>query len=84
MPDPSHTRWAGELDTHDDLWTRIHDNIAADGRDVMTLTCEIGPPPYTPVDHETGEPMYDFRAQNRWLRDHVREMLDPTTPAKHR
>jgi hypothetical protein len=44
----------------------------------MTLTCEVGPPPYMPVDSVTGEPMFDFRAQNLWLREHVREALSPT------
>jgi hypothetical protein len=42
----------------------------------MTLTCEIGPPPYMPVDADSGRPCHDFRAQNLWLREHVRAALD--------
>lgn len=75
VPDPANARWRGELDVHVDWWRRIRDHLAAAGRSTMTLTCEIGPPPYTPVDPDTGAPLYDFRAQNRWLREHVRGEL---------
>ena len=78
VPDPAHPRWRGELDTHVGWWTGIRDRLVAAGRDVMTLTCEIGPPPYAPFDAGTGEPLVDFRAQNLWLREHVRAVLAPT------
>ena len=41
----------------------------------MTLTGEAGPPPYMPVDAETGAAVFDFRAQNVWLRERLREEL---------
>lgn len=75
VPDPAHARWRTELETHVGWWRRIRDHLAASGREAMTLTCEVGPPPYTPVDPDTGAPLYDFRAQNRWLREHVRSEL---------
>lgn len=75
VPDPSHPRWQSELDTHVGWWRTIRDHLAAAGRSTMTLTCEVGPPPYTPVDHDTGAPSFDFRDQNLWLREHVRRTL---------
>lgn len=75
VPDPGHARWRDELDTHVGWWAAIHDHLAAAGHDTMTLTCEIGPPPYMPVDADSGAPTGDFRAQNVWLREHVRDAL---------
>jgi hypothetical protein len=79
VPDPAHPRWKRELDAHVGWWRRIRDHLAADGHETMTLTCEVGPPPYMPVDDATGEALSDFRAQNLWLREHVRAALAPTT-----
>lgn len=75
VPDPAHPRWQRELDTHIGWWRTIRDHLAAAGRETMTLTCEVGPPPYMPVDHDTGVPLFDFRAQNVWLREQVRASL---------
>ncbi len=76
VPDPAQPRWRRELDTHVDWWRRIRDHLGAAGRESMTLTCEVGPPPYMPVDDRSGAPQSDFRAQNVWLREHVRAALD--------
>jgi hypothetical protein len=73
VPDPAQARWRRELDTHVAWWRRIRDHLADAGHETMTLTCEIGPPPYMPVDDVTGESRFDFRVQNVWLREHVRE-----------
>jgi len=75
VPDPARPRWRRELDAHVGWWRRIRDHLAAAGREAMTLTCEVGPPPYMPVDDRTGAPQSDFRAQNIWLREHVRAAL---------
>lgn len=77
VPDPAHERWRQELDAHVSWWRRIRDHLAAAGATTMTMTCEVGPPPYAPVDPDTGAPQVDFRAQNLWLREHVRAALDP-------
>jgi sugar phosphate isomerase/epimerase len=76
VPDPSHPRWRRELDTHVGWWRAIQAHLAAAGHDTMTLTCEIGPPPYMPIDADSGLPSADFRAQNLWLREHVRAALE--------
>jgi hypothetical protein len=75
VPDPAQPRWRRELDTHVGWWRQIRDHLDADGHETMTLTCEVGPPPYMPVDDATGDAMFDFRAQNVWLREHVRASL---------
>ena len=75
VPDPAHPRWRRELDAHVGWWCRIRDHLAAQGRESMTLTCEVGPAPYMPVDDDSGVALYDFRAQNVWLREHVRAAL---------
>jgi len=82
VPDPAHPRWRRELDVHVDWWRRIRDRLAASGRDTMTLTCEIGPAPYQPVDPDSGEPLHDFRRQNLWLREHVRDALSAEASAQ--
>lgn len=75
VPDPSAPHWQHELDTHVDWWRRIRDHRAAAGATSMTITCEIGPPPYMAVDPASGEPTGDFRAQNIWLREHLRRTV---------
>lgn len=85
VPDPANPLWRRELDAHVGWWTQIRDHLAAAGRTTMTLTCEVGPPPYMPVDPDTGAAQYDFRAQNLWLREHVRAALSVslgTTPVE--
>jgi hypothetical protein len=80
VPDPAQPRWRRELDTHVGWWRQIRDLLDADGHETMTLTCEVGPPPYMPVDDATGAAMFDFRAQNLWLREHVRASLMEECP----
>ena len=75
VPDPAAPMWRRELDAHVGWWRQIRDHRSAAGATSMTITCEIGPPPYMPVDPTTGEPTGDFRAQNIWLREHVRAAL---------
>jgi hypothetical protein len=76
VPDPAHPRWRRELDAHVGWWRAIHGHLAALGAETMTLTCEVGPPPYMPIDADSGRPSHDFRAQNVWLREHVRVALE--------
>jgi sugar phosphate isomerase/epimerase len=80
VSDPAHPRWRRELDAHVGWWRQIRDHRAAAGDDAMTLTCEIGPPPYMPIDDDTGAARSDFRAQNVWLREHVRACLETGGP----
>jgi hypothetical protein len=80
VPDPAHERSRRELDAHVAWWRRIRDHLAAAGHETMTLTCEVGPPPYMPVDDATGEAVFDFREQNLWLREHVRDRLMEQSP----
>lgn len=75
VADPTSPAYRSELAAHVGWWRRVRDQHAAAGADVMTITCEIGPPPYMPVDAVTGEPVGDFRAQNMWLREHLRDAL---------
>ena len=75
VPDPAAPRWSTELDTHVDWWRRIRDHRRTSGAEAMTITTEIGPPPYMPVDPTTGAPIADFVEQNVWLREHLRAEL---------
>lgn len=81
VPDVRHPRWEHELAVHVDWWKRIQSHRKAAGSDVLTITTEFGPPPYTPIDIETGEPLNDFRELDRWIRDHlIAELGGCTTP----
>ena len=82
VPDVRHPRWEHELAVHVDWWNRIRAHRLAAGADVLTITTEFGPPPYTPVDIETGEPLNDFRELDRWIRDHLKTELG--SPAAHK
>lgn len=82
VPDVRHPRWEHELAVHVDWWNRIRAHRLVAGADVLTITTEFGPPPYTPVDIETGEPLNDFRELDRWIRDHLKTELG--SPAAHK
>jgi hypothetical protein len=78
VPDARHPRWSRELETHIDWWRRIRDHRAQAGASEMTITTEYGPPPYSPVDLVTGEPLTDFEELDRWMRDLLRiELASP-------
>lgn len=84
VPDVRHPRWEHELAVHVDWWKRIQTHRRAAGSEVLTITTEFGPPPYTPVDIESGEPLNDFRELDRWIRDHLKtELADaPSRPTE--
>ena len=82
VTDPRLDRWDRERAAHLAWWTAIRDSFARRGRGTLTITMEIGPPPYMAVDDVTGEPLYDFFEQNLWLREYLRgELSMPSTSA---
>lgn len=83
VPDVRHPRWKHELDVHVHWWRRIHAHRLAAGAEVMTITTEFGPPPYAPVDIDTGEPLTEFLELDVWMREHLRHALTPAPADQH-
>ncbi len=74
---PAYQEW---LDISMNLWTRIRDRMAAEGRTSMTVTPEFGPPPYAPLDGLSGRPVADPWEINHWMRDELRRHWQTEEP----
>lgn len=53
-------------------WDAIVQACIEEGRDVLTINPEFGPPPYAPADPQTGEPFVDLWATRLWICDRFR------------
>jgi len=75
VPDPRAPEWKTELDTFTGWWQRIVDVNRDAGRELLTITPEYGPAPYTWLWPRTQKPAGDFFEINCWMKDYLRENL---------
>ncbi len=73
VPDPrvgDGLRWTRHFER---WWDRIIEARAAEGRPLLCVNPEFGPPPYQPVDPRTGEPLADIWEVCLWMAARFRE-----------
>lgn len=75
VDDPFSPRWGRELQAFSEWWLRIARRFRHEGRDLLTMTMEFGPPPYCPVSPETGKPLADFFEINLRMKDYMANCL---------
>ncbi len=54
-------------------WDRIIEARQAEGRAVLTINPEFGPPPYQPIDPRSGEPLADIWGVCLWMTQRFRD-----------
>jgi len=75
VDDPLSPRWSQELQAFSEWWLRIARRFRREGRDLLTITFEFGPPPYCPIHPDTGEPVADFFEINVRMKDYMIDYL---------
>ena len=64
ISDPEDEFWKTETDVFFNWWQKVYDRFIEDKREVLTITPEFGPIPYTSSNPVTGEPLNDFFENN--------------------
>jgi sugar phosphate isomerase/epimerase len=75
VPDPRVEAWRPALEAHLAWWKAIAAARAAAGDAVLTVCPEFGPPPYLVTLPDTGKPIVDLWAVNRWMKDFLKDRL---------
>jgi sugar phosphate isomerase/epimerase len=75
VPDPFAPEWAQELEIFTSWWLRIAQIFQQSGREVLTITPEYGPVPYTWTLPFTGQPIHDFWKVNLQMRHYLKDCL---------
>lgn len=73
--DPRAPEWQAAVETHLGWWQAIANCHAAEGRTVLTVTPEFGPPGYMPVLPYTRQPVSDLWEINVYMRELLRTKL---------
>jgi hypothetical protein len=71
VPDPFSPRWTCELNAFSSWWLRIAQRFCREGRACLTITPEYGPPPYSWVSPQSGEPLGDFFDVNLRMKQYL-------------
>jgi sugar phosphate isomerase/epimerase len=69
IPDPRAPEWQHAVTTHLGLWQQIIDQHKQDGKEILYITPEFGPPAYMHTAPFTNEPVGDVWEQNVYMRD---------------
>ena len=69
IPDPRAPEWQHAVTTHLGLWQQIIDQHKKDGKEILYITPEFGPPAYMHTAPFTNEPVGDVWEQNVYMRD---------------
>jgi len=73
VPHPADPAYAKELAVHRGYWLLVQSAFRAEGRDVLTMTPEYGPPGYLHTLPFTGEPAADLWDVCLWAADWCRD-----------
>jgi hypothetical protein len=73
--DPRIELWKPAVEAHLRWWQAIAAARAAAGDAVLTVCPEFGPPPYLVTLPDTGQPIVDLWAVNRYMKDFLRDRL---------
>jgi sugar phosphate isomerase/epimerase len=68
IPDPRAPEWEFAVTRHLQLWQEIIDQQKRDGKEILFITPEFGPPPYMHTAPFTKEPVGDVWEQNVYMK----------------
>ena len=75
VPDPRAPEYEPAVSAHARWWRHIVDTQAGMGATKFTFTPEFGPDGYMQCEPGTQKPVADLREVNRWMMDHLRDVI---------
>jgi hypothetical protein len=75
VPDPRVELWKPAREAHLRWWQAIAAARAAAGDAALTVCPEFGPPPYLVTLPDSGAPIVDLWAVNRYMKDFLKDRL---------
>lgn len=75
ISDPRAKEWNVHLQTFMNWWQQIINNLIAGGKEIITITPEFGPMPYTFSLPGTNKPINDFFEINCWMKDYLKRKI---------
>lgn len=76
ITDPSAPEWKTHLDNHLSIWQRIIDQRKTEGRELITITPEFGPPNYMHTLPFSNKPVSDTWEMNIKMREIIKSSIE--------
>lgn len=76
IPDPRAPEWEHAVTRHLGLWQEVVNQHKRDGKEILCITPEFGPPAYMHTMPFTNQPVGDVWEQNVYMRDLLKSTLE--------